>query len=167
MDAFIAGASRPPVQRPGDLRKLSIIVDYLFGAGVSKALPKKDLRLVYSRRSGRLKLVFHRSRLFATVKPSGSMALTLYGAEILSKSPKFRENCVQVADDVSGFVRSGRSVFCKFVRFAGKNILPKSEVAVIDSKGRVLGVGIAIMNGKHMASFKTGAAVKVRAGIGK
>lgn len=155
------------MQRPGDLRKLSIMVDYLFGAGVSKALPKSDLRLVYSRRSGRLKLVFHHGKLFATVKTSGSMALTLYGAGILSKSPKFKEDCVQVADEVSEFVRSGRSVFCKFVVFAGSNILPRNEVAVIDSKGRVLGVGTAIMNGKHMTSFKTGAAVKVRSGTGK
>jgi uncharacterized protein with predicted RNA binding PUA domain len=150
-----------------ELRTTSIMVDYLFGRGISKALPKKGLRLQYSRRSGRVKLIFHNERLFATVKPSGAMALSIYGASILSKGPKFRENCVQVSDDVVEFVRGNKSVFCKFVRWAGKNVYPKSEVAIIDGKGEVVGVGMAVLNGAFMAQFKTGVAVKVRAGLGK
>ena len=141
------------------------MVDYLYGKGVAKALPRHDVRLVYSRRSGRVKLVFHGERLLATVKPNGAMALSLYGAELLMKSPKFRENCVTVADETAGFVRGGRSVFCKFVTSAGKNILPRSEVAILDSKGNMLGVGTAVMNGKFMKQFKSGAAVKIRAGL--
>jgi len=162
---FIALSGRPPsLQSFDERRKLSIMVDYLFGRGVARALPKQDLRLVYSRRSGRAKLVFHGERLLATVKPNGAMALSLYGAELLAKSPKFQENCVTVADETAEFVHSGRSVFCKFVMSAGRNILPGSEVAVLDSKGNVLGVGTAILNGKVMKQFKSGAAVKIRAG---
>jgi predicted RNA-binding protein (TIGR00451 family) len=141
------------------------MVDYLFGRGVSRALPKEGFRLYYSRRSGRVKLIYHDGRLFATIKPNGAMALTLYGATILAKSAKFNENCVRVSDDVAQFVRGGRSVFCKFVVSAGKNIYPKSEVAITDPKGKVLGVGMAVLNGKVMRQFKTGVAVKVRAGI--
>ncbi|HEV2139500.1 MAG TPA: PUA domain-containing protein [Nitrososphaerales archaeon] len=152
---------------PGDLRRISIMVDYLFGKGVSKALPKKGFSLQYSRRSGRVKLIFHEEKLFATVKPNGAMALSIYGAAILSKSPKFKDNCVQVSDDVVEFVRSTKSVFCKFVLWAGKNIYPKSEVAVIDEKGKVVGVGMAVLNGAFMRLFKTGVAVKVRAGLKK
>lgn len=140
------------------------MVDYLFGKGVAKALPKQDLRLVYSRRSGRVKLVFHGERLLATVKPNGAMALSLHGAELLAMSPKFRENCVTVADETAEFVHGGRSVFCRFVTSAGRNILPRSEVAILDSKGNVLGVGMAVLNGKVMKQFKSGAAVKIRAG---
>ncbi len=152
---------------PDDLRRLSIMVDYLFGRGVSRALPKKGFRLQYSRRSGRVKLIFHDEKLFATVKPNGAMALSILGASTLLKSPKFRENCVQVSDDVVEFVRGNKSVFCKFVRWAGKNIYPKSEVAVVDGKGKVVGVGMAVLNGAFMAQFKTGVAVKVRAGLRK
>ena len=140
------------------------MVDYLFGRGVSRVLPAHDMRLIYSRRSGRVKLVFHGDRLFATVKPSGAMALSIYGAELLVKSPKFLENCVTVVDETADFVHGGRSVFCKFVTAAGKNIQPRSEVAVLDSKGSVLGVGTAVLNGKFMKQFKSGAAVKIRAG---
>jgi 7-cyano-7-deazaguanine tRNA-ribosyltransferase len=141
------------------------MVDYLFGRGVSRALPKKGFRLSYSRRSGRVKLILHDEKLFATVKPNGAMALSIYGASTLSKSPKFRENCVQVSDDVVEFVRGGKSVFCKFVQWAGKNIYPKSEVAVIDGKGKVIGVGMAVLNGAHMRQFSVGVAVKVRKGF--
>jgi predicted RNA-binding protein (TIGR00451 family) len=152
------------LQQFDERRKLSIMVDYLFGRGVARALPKQNLRLVYSRRSGRVKLVFHRDQLLATMKPNGAMALSVYGAELLAKSSKFHENCVTVADETAGFVHGGKSVFCKFVTSAGRNILPRSEVAVLDSKGNVLGVGTAVLNGKFMKQFKSGAAVKIRAG---
>lgn len=155
------------MQELGDSRKLSIMVDYLFGKGVSGALPKDGLRLSYSRRSARVKLVYHDGVLFATVKPNGAMALSMYGAGILSKSPKFRDNCVQISDDVVGFVKGGKSVFNKFVVSAGKNVYPKSEVAIIDGKGKVIGVGMAVLNGAQMRQFKTGVAVKVRAGLVK
>jgi predicted RNA-binding protein (TIGR00451 family) len=148
-----------------DSRRLALVVDYLFGRGVSRALPKEGFRLYYSRRSGRAKSVFHDGHLFATVKPNGAMALSIYGATILSRSPKFKENCVQISDDVTEFVRGGRSVFCKFVKHAGRNVYPRSEVAIIDGERRVVGVGMAVLNGAAMRQFKTGAAVKVRAGI--
>ncbi len=146
-------------------RRLSIIVDYLFGRGVSKALPKDGLRLVYSRKSGRVKLVLHDGKVFATVKPNGAMALSLHGATVLARSPKFRDNCVMVADEVAEFVKGGKSVFCKFVTWSGKSVLPKGEVTIIDSSGKVLGVGMAVMNGKFMRQFASGVAVKVRVGI--
>ncbi|MBI3840343.1 MAG: queuine tRNA-ribosyltransferase [Thaumarchaeota archaeon] len=150
---------------PGENRRLSIMVDYIFGKGVSRALPKDGMRLVYSRRSGRVKLVFHGHKLVATVKPSGAMALTVYGATLLARSSRFKENFVEVAPETEGFVRGGKSVFCKFVRSAGKNVYPKGEVAVVDGKGKVLGVGMAVINGRHMKLFKSGVAVKVRDGL--
>ena len=155
------------MQSSGDLRRVSLMVDYLFGRGVSSVLPKEGFRLYYSRRSARVKTIFLNGRLFATIKPNGAMALSMEGAAILSKSPRFRQNCVQVSDDVAEFVKGGKSVFCKFVRWAGKNVYPRGEVAIINSSGRVIGVGMAIMNGAVMAQFKSGAAVKVRAGLKK
>ncbi len=150
-----------------DLRKVSLMVDYQFGKGVSRALPKVGFRVYYSRRSARVKLIHHGGKLFATVKPNGAMALSLYGAAILSRSPSFKENYVRISDEVVEFVRGGRSVFNKFVARAGKNVYPRSEVVVVTGRGRVVGVGTAVLNGAHMTQFKTGVAVKVRAGLGK
>ena len=141
------------------------MVDYLFGKGVSRVLPKAGYHLYFSRRSGRMKLVHHEGKLFATVKPTGAFALSVYGAIVLSRSPRFRQNCVQVSDEAVQFVKGGRSVFCKFVRCAGKNVRPKGEVAVVDGKWQVVGVGTAVLAGGHMALFKSGVAVKVRAGL--
>ena len=150
-----------------DNRRLALMVDYLFGRGVSRALPNGGFRLYYSRRSGRVKTVFYNGTLFATVKPNGAMALSVAGATILARSPRFKQNCVQVSDDVAEFVKGGKSVFCKFVRWAGKNVYPKSEVAILNGSGRVIGVGMATLNGAVMTQFKSGAAVKVRAGLSK
>ena len=141
------------------------MVDYLFGRGVSRALPHDGFRLYYSRRSGRVKLIHHGGELFATVKPNGAMALSIYGATMLSKSPRFKENFVRVSDDAVQFVRGGRSVFCKFVSKAGRSVFPRSEVAITDGRGRVVGVGMAVLNGRVMSQFKSGVAVKVRAGL--
>lgn len=147
-------------------RRLSIMIDYLFGRGVSKAIPRDGMRLVYSRRSGRVKLVYHDDRIFATVRPNGSMALSIHGATILAKSPAFLQNCVTVDGEAVPFVKGGKSVFCKFVVRAGKRIRPKSDVAVLDGSGRVIGVGTSIMAGEFIQQFKSGAAVKVREGLG-
>lgn len=140
------------------------MIDYLFGRGVSGVLPKRGIRLVYSRRSGRVKLVYLGKKLFATVKPSGSMALSIFGAELLTRSRRFLQNCVVVDEDAEEFVKGGKSVFCKFVRSAGKDIRPRSEVVVLSGSGRVLGVGTAVIAGKFMMQFQSGVAVKVRKG---
>jgi uncharacterized protein with predicted RNA binding PUA domain len=140
------------------------MVDYLFGKGVSRALPRKGLRLFRSRRSGRVKLIRLDEKLFATVKPNGTMALSVFGAQTLSRSRRFRDSCVQVSEDAAQFVFGGRSVFCKFVTWSGKSVYPKGEVAIVDQNWNVLGVGMAVLNGAHMEQFKSGTAVKVRAG---
>ena len=141
------------------------MVDYLFGKGVSKAIPKDGMRLTYSRRSGRVKFVYHGDRLFATMRPNGSMALSVYGASLLSKSSRFLQNCVTVDNDAAQFVRGGKSVFCKFVTKAGRRIRPRGDVAILDGSGRVIGVGTSIMAGAFIQQFKTGAAIKVREGL--
>lgn len=141
------------------------MVDYLFGRGVSRSLPEEGFRLFFSRRSGRVKLIQHDGKIFATVKPNGAFALSVYGARILVKNPRFSRNCVQVSDGVAEFVKGGRSVFCRFVERGGENVHPKSEVVITDSKGRVLGVGTAVLGGGVMSQFKSGVAVKVRAGL--
>jgi len=141
------------------------MVDYLFGKNVSKAIPRDGVKLEYSRRSGRVKLVYHDDKLFATMRPNGSMALSVYGATLLLKSRPFLNNCVTVADDAVPFVKGGKSVFCKFVTKAGSRIRPRSDVAILDGSGRVIGVGTSVLAGKFIQQFKSGAAVKVREGL--
>jgi 7-cyano-7-deazaguanine tRNA-ribosyltransferase len=93
------------------------------------------------------------------------MAISVYAATILSRSRQFLQNCVTVNDDAVPFVKGGKSVFCKFVTKAGDRIRPRSDVAVIDGSGRVIGVGTSVMSGQFIQQFKTGVAVKVREGL--
>src|SRR5271154_549910 len=106
------------------------MLDYEFGPGTSRALPKKDLGFVYSKRSDRMKQVVHEGKLFATIRPNGAIAPSFYGATVLMKSKAYAENSVVVDQDAVEFVSQGRSVFCKFVKKVGKHVLPYGEVAV-------------------------------------
>src|SRR5580658_1578078 len=141
------------------------MLDYEFGAGTSRALPRQDLEFLYSRKSDRLKQVNHGGRLFAVIRPNGAIALSLYSASVLASSKAFLQNSVTVSDDAAPFVRNGKSVFCKFVLRVGRHVLPGSEVVVLDERGVPIGLGRAKIPGVYMREFKAGVAVKVR-GIG-
>jgi archaeosine-15-forming tRNA-guanine transglycosylase len=143
-------------------KQFSIMLDYEFGVGTSRALPKSGLKFVYSKRSDRLKQVMHDDKLFATIRPNGVIAPTYHGACLLIKSKAYAENSVVVERAAVEFVREGRSVFCKFVKDVGRHVLPSGEVAVLDPAGKVIAVGSARTHGDFMRQFKHGVAVKTR-----
>jgi len=146
-------------------KQFSVMLDYEFGIGTSRALPKSDLEFVYSKRSDRLKQVIHGGKLFATIRPNGVIAPTYYGATVLIKSKAYAQNSVVVDQAAVEFVSEGRSVFCKFVKSVGRHVLPSGEVAVLDPKGRVIAVGSARLHGDYMRQFRHGVAVKTRGSV--
>jgi conserved protein with predicted RNA binding PUA domain len=146
-------------------KQFSVMLDYEFGIGTSRALPKSGLEFVYSKRSDRLKQVIHDGKLFATIRPNGVIAPTYYGATVLIKSKAYAQNSVVVDQAAVEFVSEGRSVFCKFVKGVGRHVLPSGEVAVLDPKGRVIAVGSAKLHGDYMRQFRHGVAVKTRGSI--
>ena len=143
-------------------KQFSVMLDYEFGVGTSRALPKTGLGFIYSKRSDRLKQVIHDDKLFATVRPNGTISPTFYGASMLIKSKAYAENTVVVEQGAVEFVKEGKSVFCKFVEKVGKHVLPSGEVAVLDPSGKVIAVGSAKIHGDFMREFKHGVAVKTR-----
>jgi len=143
-------------------RQFSMMLDYEFGVGTSRALPKTGLEFIYSKRSDRLKQVVHDDKLFATIRPNGVIAPTYYGACLLIKSKAYAENSVVVEQGAVEFVSEGKSVFCKFVTRVGRHVLPSGEVAVLDPAGRVIAVGSAKVHGDFMRQFNHGVAVKTR-----
>jgi predicted RNA-binding protein (TIGR00451 family) len=143
-------------------KQFSVMLDYEFGVGTSKVLPKDGLAFVYSKKSDRLKQVIHDDKLFATIRPNGVISPTHYGATVLIKSKAYAQNTVVVEQDAVKFVSEGKSVFCKFVKKVGKHVLPSGEVAVLDPVGNVIAVGNARVHGDFMRQFKHGVAVKTR-----
>ncbi|MCP8318830.1 MAG: hypothetical protein L6N95_03270 [Candidatus Methylarchaceae archaeon HK01B] len=142
-------------------------LDYLFGKGVSLVIPIDRLDFTFSKRTGKMKNVLLDGKLMAIFRPDGNIVLTIRGSELLIKNPRFRDNCVVVKDEAKDFISKGRSVFAKHVMSCGKRVRPKSEVAVLDSSGKVIAVGKALLSAKMMRQFRSGVAVKVRQGIKK
>ena len=145
--------------------KLREIAEYQFGEGAGEALFPNSVEVVFSRRTGRPRYVYLKGKLLASLRPStGTLILTLEGFRRLLERfppPRFR---VKVAGEAREAVSGGLTVFAKHVVEADPEIRPGDEVAVVNGEDRLLAVGKAVLSGVEMASFKSGAAVKVRRG---
>ena len=142
------------------LLKLQHSLDALFGNGVSKQLPK-NIELIFSRKTGRIRTVSHKGKLLCTLRIDGGLAISPYFAQILLKSKAFRENCVEINEDAAPFVESGRSVFCKHVVWCGKKVRISADTPVL-FKNQVIAVGKAILSSEMISDFDRGVAIKIR-----
>jgi len=140
--------------------KIKYTLDALFGTGVSRHLPR-DIRITHSKRTGRIQHVYQNDTLLSTLRTDGGLAITPHFAQILMKSKKFRENCLEVDDESRSFIEDGKSVFCKHVKWCGKNVLIGSDVPVLHN-GLVIAVGKAVLSSNMIRSLKRGVAVRVR-----
>jgi len=140
--------------------KLKHTLDALFGNGVSKYLPK-NIEIVFSRKTGRIKTISEKGKLLCTLRIDGGLAISPYFAQILLKSKKFKENCLEVNDDAAPFVEEGKSVFCKHVVWCGKNIRIASDTPVL-YKNKVIAVGKAVLSSNMISDFNRGMAVRIR-----
>lgn len=140
--------------------KLRQTIDALFGKGVSKYLPK-NIEIIFSKKTGRIRTVHHQKKLLCTLRIDGGLAITPYFAQLLLKSKKFKENCLEINKDAAPFVSEGRSVFCKHVIWCGKNIQIASDTPVM-FQNKVIAVGRAVLSSEMIVDFQRGVAVKVR-----
>jgi len=142
------------------VEKLHHTIDALFGNGVSKFLPKK-IEISYSKKNGRIRSVFQDEKLLCTLRIDGGLAITPLFAQMLLKSKKFEENCLEIDIDSKPFIEEGRSVFCNHVIWCGKNIQISSDVPVL-FKSKVIAVGRAVLSSEMIQSQNRGVAIKIR-----
>ncbi len=142
------------------IEKLNHTLDALFGDGVSKYMPKK-IEITYSKKNGRIRSVFYDGKLLCTLRIDGGLAISPLLAQILLKSKKFKENCLEIDKDSKPFVEEGRSVFCQHVLWCGKNIKISSDVPVL-FKSKVIAVGRSVLSSEMISSQNRGVAVKIR-----
>ena len=140
--------------------KLQYSLDALFGTGSSKYLPK-DIDIIFSRKTGRIRTVSHKGKLLFTLRINGSLAISIDFAQTLLQSKTFRENCIEINKDAAPFVMEGRSVFCKHVVWCGKNVRVSSDTPIL-FENKVIAVGKAILSSEMISDFKRGVAIKVR-----
>jgi len=152
--------------KEGVLQKIRSIADYQLGKDAGKALFSDSVHVVFSRRTGKIRYIYLKNELLATLRPTdGMFSLTVTGAKRLLIGLKSRRLWVKVQKDAEPFIAKGKSVFAKHVVDADNNIRPQEEVVVISKNNQVLAVGKAVLTGKEMRAFKRGVAVKVRRGV--
>ena len=140
--------------------KLQQSLDALFGSGSSKYLPK-DIDIILSRKTDRIRTVSHKGKLLCTLRINGSLAISIDFAQTLLQSKIFRENCIEINKDAAPFVMEGRSVFCKHVVWCGKNVHVGADTPIL-FENQVIAVGKAILSSEMISDFKRGVAIKVR-----
>jgi len=153
-------------KKQSTLQKIRSIADYQLGKGMGQVLFPDNVHIVFSGRTGRIRHIYLKRELLATLRPTdGMFSLTVAGAKRLlrvGKTPRLR---VRVQRDAEPFIAKGKSVFAKHIVDAGSEIRPQEEVMVIGENNRVLAVGKAALTGREMKAFKQGVAVKVRRGV--
>lgn len=147
------------------LERIRKIADYQFGKGVGEKLFPNNVKIVFSKRTGRIRHVYLNGKLLATLNPiTGFFTLTIDGAKKVLETMQPKRLWIQVKDDAVPFVEGGSDVFVKHVVDLDENILPGEEVIVVDREGKVIAVGRAMLSGAEIKSFNRGIAVKVRRG---
>ena len=152
--------------KPNALQKIRSIANYQFGGGVGRKLFPSEVRIVYSKRTGRIRHIYLGEKMLATLRPTdGFFSLTITGAKRIMELTKPQKLWVRIQEEAEPFIAKGKSVFAKHIVDADEEIRPQEEMIVVNKKGEVLAVGKAMLSGKEMKTFGRGVAVRVRRGV--
>ncbi len=153
-------------RRKSSLKRARVIANYQFESDVGSALFPEEVKLTYSRKTGRLRHLYLDGKMIATFRPKdGFFSLTLAGATRLALALPLQRFRVIVLEDIVKFIDKGGDVFAKHVTCADPQLRAGEETLVTSPSGKVVAVGRAVLTGKEMIAFKRGVAVKVRKGL--
>jgi len=148
-----------------DHKRIKMIADYQFGAGTGEGLFNEEVKIVKSRKTGKIRHIYDGDELIATLRASdGVYVLAREGARRLHRNLPYPKNRVVVNEDAEPFAREGKSIFAKFVINCDIDIHAKEEVLIVNEQDQLLAFGKSILNGKEILDFNTGQAVKTRKG---
>ena len=149
----------------GDKRRVRDIADYQFGSGSGEALFSGDINIVKSKKTGKIRHVYDKEELIATLRASdGVLVLGREGALRLHRYLPYPHKRVIVNEEAEPFAVEGKSIFAKFIIDCDSNIRSSEEILIVNSKDELLAFGRSILCGAEMMDFKTGQAVKTRKG---
>ncbi|MEM1514789.1 MAG: PUA domain-containing protein [Candidatus Bathyarchaeia archaeon] len=153
------------ILREDFLEYIRRIADYQFGKGIGEKLFPGDVKIILSKRTGRIRYIYLGEKLLAALNPeTGLFTLTIEGARRVFSLTEQKRLWVKVDNTAIQFIEKGSDVFAKHVVDSDLEIRPGEEVIVIDDNGNVIAVGKALLSGHEMRAFKRGVAVKVRRG---
>lgn len=141
------------------------MADYQFGKGTGTRLFPESVKIVFSKKTGRIRYIYLEGKRLATMRPTdGLFSLSIAGAKRVVEKTRSAKCLVAVRNDVSKYIAEGGDVFAAHVVKADDDIRSRDEVIVLDEDGKILAVGRAVLSGEEMKAFKRGVAVKVRRG---
>lgn len=162
----LEGFDVKPVKRNLDILRLRAVADMQFGKGAGKALIKKNVELIKSKKTGRIRNIGLDGRHLLSLRArDGLFTLKADGARVLHKKFKPPKLRVVVQSDTAEFNREGKNVFAKFVKECDEGLRPRDEVLVVDEEDELVAVARALMNREEMLSFSKGIAARVREGV--
>ncbi|MGC9133019.1 MAG: PUA domain-containing protein [Nanopusillaceae archaeon] len=149
-----------------ELSIVKAILNYQFGNNVGNKVIEKykdKIEIEKSKKTGRIRRTYIDKKLFGTIEPTtGFIIPTKFGGEIIKEFLEFPKYRVVIEDEAVKFVKEGKSVFNKFVKFIDENILPRDIVLVVDKNDNLIAIGESILSGKEIKDFKIGVAVKIK-----
>ncbi|MEC7710723.1 MAG: PUA domain-containing protein [Thermoproteota archaeon] len=141
--------------------KLKHTIDALYGTGMSKNIPK-DVDFKFSKKTGRIRAVYHNDLLLFTPRSDGGIAMTMYCAELFSKNKKFiNDYCIEVDAESKPFVEEGKSVFCQHVKKCGSKIKIGVDVPIF-FKNKIIAVGKSVLSSDMIKTQSRGMAIRIR-----
>jgi len=154
-----------------DLDRIVYIADYQFGYGAGRALFNGPIKVVKSRKTGKIRHIYldggegDVEKLIATLRASdGVFVLASEGARRLHQYFPYPRNRVVINQEAEPFARKGKSIFAKFVINCDIDIRAKDEVLIVNEDDQLLAFGKSVLNGMEITDFNTGQAVKTRKG---
>lgn len=146
-----------------DFRRISAVSDMQFGKDASKALFNGKIKIVKSKKTGKIRNIYCDGNHILSMRASdGMFTLKIGGASLLHDFFKYPKLRVVVREDAVPFIKEGKSVFAKFVEDCDSALIPLDECLIVDEKDNLLAVGRCLLNKSEMLSFNYGIAVKTR-----
>ena len=146
-----------------DFRRISAIADMQFGKNVSKILFNGDIKIIKSKKTGKIRNIYSNHRHILSMRAGdGMFTLKIAGAELLHCNLKYPNLRVIVKDDAVPYISQGKSVFAKFVIDCDPILRPFDECIIVDDNDQLIAAGRCILNKDEMLSFNYGVAVKTR-----
>jgi 7-cyano-7-deazaguanine tRNA-ribosyltransferase len=142
--------------------QIGSLLEWQFGPTVARALGEK-LMGVRSRRTGRLRSISSDGTPWFVVGTDGVPHPTYRGAERLHAVLPPGERRIVVHADAVPFVRSGRTLFSRFVVRADPRLVPGTSALLVDPEGDLLAIGRLLLAPHEMGRLIRGVAVRVTA----
>jgi len=145
-----------------ELNRIIQILEFQFPGVATDFL--QDIFINISRKTGRIREIYReidgkKVLLFSLRTSDGRMLPTFIGGLLIIQTG-YDKNRIFIDDEAIPFIKKGKSVYCKHVTKIDDNIVPNSEVFILDNANNYLATGIAIQPSYAVLQLNLGVAVK-------